>query len=93
MKNLTKKNYQGFVKKILLLDARVNEKEVAEELQEDLKLIMKTTPVIIKSTINGASERSHEMFKGKPFFAGKMCIESLIMFQQYFIQGKKHGVS
>ena len=55
MKNLTKKNYQGFVKKILLLDARVNEKEVAEELMEDLKLIMKTTPVIIKSCINGAS--------------------------------------
>ena len=56
---MDKRSYQSYIKKILLLDARINEKQVAEELYEDLKVIMKKTPVIIKSSINGAYERSH----------------------------------
>ena len=30
------------------------------------------------------------MLKGHPFFIGKLCIDSLILFQQYFIQGKNY---
>jgi hypothetical protein len=58
-KHLTKKNYKPFVKKALLLvDARLNEKEIPVELEEDYKFILKKTPVIIKSSINSAFERS-----------------------------------
>jgi hypothetical protein len=93
-KALTKKNYKGFVKKALLLvDARVNEKEVPTELEEDSKLIMKKTPVIIKSSINSAYERSLEFAKAQNFFIGKYCLKSLILFQQYFIQGKQYELS
>ncbi len=91
---MTKKNYKGFVKKALLLvDARVNEKEVPVELEEDSKLIMKKTPIIIKSSINSAYQRSLEFARTQGFFIGKNCLKSLILFQQYFIQGKQYELS
>lgn len=93
-KALTKKNYKGFVKKALLLvDARINEKEVPSELEEDYKLILKTTPIIIKSSINTAFGRSLEFVKTQNYFIGKNCLTSLILFQQYFIQGKDYESS
>ena len=51
---------------------------------------MKKTPIIIKSSINIAFERSIEFFKKNhpDIFIGKNCLKSLILFQQYFIQGK-----
>lgn len=49
---------------------------------------MKKAPVILKSCINIACERSKEMFRGHEFFVGVNCVQSLIMFEQYFIQGK-----
>lgn len=51
---------------------------------------MKKTPAIIKSSIHSACERSSEMVKGQPYFIGKLCIYSLILFQQYFIQGRSY---
>jgi hypothetical protein len=80
-------------KALLLVDARVNEKEVPAELEEDSKLIMKKTPIIIKSSINSAYERSLEFAKTQGFFIGKNCLKSLILFQQYFIQGKQYELS
>ena len=49
---------------------------------------MKKTPIIIKSSINTACERSNDFAKTQNYFIGKNCIRSLILFQQYFIQGK-----
>jgi len=90
-RTLTKKNFKGFIKKcLLLIDARLNEKEVSKELEEDYKFIMKKTPAIIKSSVHTACERSSEMIKGQPYFIGKLCIFSLILFQQYFIQGRSY---
>jgi hypothetical protein len=63
---------------------------VPVELEEDYKLIMKKTPIIIKSSINTAFERSIEYVRGQNFFVGKNCLKSLILFQQYFIQGKDY---
>ena len=60
---------------------------MAPELQKDYLFIMKKTPVIIKSSVHTASERSTEMARGSQFFVGKLCISSLILFQQHFIQG------
>lgn len=71
----------------------MNEKEVPKELVEDFKLIMKKTPIIIKSSINTACERSGEYAKAQNYFIGKSCIQSLILFQQYFIQGKSYEFS
>ena len=33
------------------------------------------------------------MYKGNQIFTGKSCIDSLILFQQYFIQGKSYDHS
>jgi hypothetical protein len=33
------------------------------------------------------------MIKGQPYFVGKLCIFSLILFQQYFIQGRSFELS
>jgi len=63
---------------------------VPVELEEDYKLIMKKTPIIIKSSINTAFERSIELVRGQNYFIGKNCLKSLILFQQYFIQGKDY---
>lgn len=51
---------------------------------------MKKIPIIIKSSIHIAYERSMEFAKSQNFFIGKNCLKSLILFQQYFIQGKEH---
>jgi hypothetical protein len=93
-RQLTKKNFKGFIKKsLLLIDARINEKEVPKELEEDYKLILRKTPVIVKSSVNTACERSTEYARGQQFFIGKLCIESLILFQQHFIQGRSYELS
>jgi hypothetical protein len=54
---------------------------------------MKKTPIIIKSSINLACERSREELKAYDIFVGKNAVYSLIMFQQLFIQGKSHESS
>jgi len=52
---------------------------------------MKTVPIIIKSAIHTASARSSEQIQQIPnYFIGKTCIYSLILFGQYFIQGKSY---
>jgi hypothetical protein len=35
----------------VLIDARITEKKVPSELMDDFKYIMKTVPIIVKSTI------------------------------------------
>ena len=55
-----------------------------------MKLILRKTPVIIKSCIHTAYERSIEYVKGHNYFLGKGCLRSLILFQQYFIQGRSY---
>lgn len=54
---------------------------------------MKKTPIIIKSSIHLAYERSGEFAKAQNYFIGINCIKSLILFQQYFIQGKSYELS
>lgn len=49
---LFKKNFLNYIKKaIVLIDARITEKKVPTELMDDFKYIMKTVPIIVKSTI------------------------------------------
>lgn len=49
---LFKKNFLNYIKKaIVLIDARITEKKVPSELMDDFKYIMKTVPLIVKSTI------------------------------------------
>lgn len=73
----------------------MNEIEVPEELLDDYKFIMKKAPMIIKSSINIAVERSREQVKvaASNIFIGKSCVNSLILFGQYFIQGKSYELS
>lgn len=54
---------------------------------------MKKTPCIIKSSIHAACERSSEYVKAQNYFVGKNCMRSLILFQQYFIQGRSYELS
>ena len=93
-KVLTKRSYKPYINtSYLLIHARMNEKELPTELEEPQRFILKTSPIIVKSAIHMALERSREMYKRHRgiFIQGKQCIQSLIMFQQYFIQGKTHG--
>ena len=46
-----KKNLWPNRKQIILLNSRINEEEVPDELMEDYKHLLKTSPVIIKSCI------------------------------------------
>ena len=71
----------------------MTEKEVSKELDSSYKFVMKTTPLILKSTIHTALERSREIYKHSRgiFIPGKQCVQSLILFQQYFIQGKDYS--
>ena len=57
---------------------------------EDYKYIMKKVPILVKSIIMMSQERSNEMVaRYRPeIFVGGNAISSLIMFGQYFIQGK-----
>lgn len=86
-----KKNFLNYIKKaIVLIDARINEKKMPNELVDDLRFIMKKAPVLIKAIIMIASERSNEMIvRFRPeLFVGANAIGSLIVFGQYFIQGR-----
>lgn len=43
----------------MLVDARINEKKVPEELMDDHKYIMKKVPILVKSIIMTGLERSN----------------------------------
>lgn len=57
---------------------------------DDYKFIMKKVPILIKSIIMMGYERSNEMIaRFRPeMFVGGNAISSLILFGQYFMQGK-----
>lgn len=57
---------------------------------DDFKYIMKKVPILIKSIIMMGLERSNEMVaRFRPdIFVGGNALSSLIIFEQYFIQGK-----
>jgi hypothetical protein len=60
---------------------------------------MKKTPMIVKSSVSYAVERSNEQIKYRKdlvnsgYFVGKNCVVSLILFGQYFIQGKTYELA
>ena len=86
-----KKKFFNYIKKaMVLIDARVSEKKVPEELMEDYKFIMKKIPILVKASLTLGLERSNEMvarYRPEVFVGGNALI-SLIKFGQYFIQGR-----
>lgn len=51
-----KKNFLSYIKKaIVLIGARINGNKVPVELMDDFRYIMKTVPILVKSTIMTAN--------------------------------------
>ena len=75
---------------MVLIDARVSEKKMPPELMDDFRFIMKKIPVLVKASVMLGLERSNEMVaRYRPeVFVGGNALKSLIIFGQYFIQGK-----
>ena len=86
-----KKKFFNYIKKaMVLIDARVTEKTVPPELEEDYRFIMKKIPILVKASVMTALERSSEpVAKMRPeIFVGENALVNLILFGQRFIQGK-----
>ena len=75
---------------MVLIDARVTEKTVPPELEDDYRFIMKKIPILVKASVMAGLERSGEaVAKMRPeVFVGENALINLIMFGQRFIQGK-----
>ena len=75
---------------MVLIDARVTEKTVPPELEDDYRFIMKKIPILVKASVMAGLERSGEVVaKMRPeVFVGENALINLIMFGQRFIQGK-----
>lgn len=87
-----KKNYYNFFKKsFILIDAQMNSRKVPAELEQNFIYVQRIVPKLMNSIINLALPISTLMYKVNPHpqqsFVGITALESLIWFEQRFIQG------
>lgn len=89
--NIKKEYYNFFKKSFVLIDAHMNSRKIPAELAENFAYVLQTVPKLMNSIINISLPISTTVYKVNKHpqqkFVGITALESLIWFEQRFIQG------
>lgn len=94
LEELRKKNFLNWVKRtIVLCDGRLNEMAVPPALTAANDKILREVPKLVNAIIHFMLEMSSIWYTPgrNQKFMGMTPIQSMIRYQQHFIQGRAHG--